>query len=182
MDKATGYIYRNDGDMRSHEFFLYGLVRGIKPKRILEIGVRTGISTMTMMQAVMDDRIQCDYHICDIDPACLNLEYPFPITSHIMASDDLATQWDKRIDLLMIDGCHEYSQVHRDLVNFMPYVLPSGFILLHDTNPSEQDKHPGACWDAYKILDDIRKNAEIWNIEYLTLPYSYGLTVIKRNL
>lgn len=182
MDKTSGYIYRNDGDMRAHEFFLYSLVRGIKPNRILEIGMRTGISTMAMVQALSDGGITCDYHVCDIDNECGQViaGLPIPISFHHMPSDELAKVWvDGTIDIFMIDGCHEYSQVRKDFFHFLPYVSVGGFILFHDTNPSEQDKHPGACWDAYRILGDIRDIAAIGALEYVTLPYSYGLTVVR---
>lgn len=181
MDKARGYIYRNDGDMRAHEFFLYSLVRGVRPKRILEIGVRDGVSTLAMTQAVHDGNVAVDYHVCDIDSKCLLLQPQLPLTInfHIQPSDDLALEWKFPIDLLLIDGCHEYSQVYRDFTNYLPFITTGGFVLFHDTNPSDIDKHPGACWDAYRILDDLRKLKLQDVIEYITLPYSYGLTVVR---
>jgi predicted O-methyltransferase YrrM len=182
MDIASGFVYRNDGDMRAHEFFLYSLVRGIKPKRILEIGVRTGISTFAISQAVKDAGLEYTYHhLCDIDPSFTTLPFPTETIHHIMSSDELAVAWKQQIkmniDLLLIDGCHEYTQVFKDFINFLPHMNIGGFVLFHDTNPSEQDKHPGACWDAYRILGDLRKMRDV--IEYITLPYSYGLTVVK---
>ena len=183
MDKSTGFIYRNDGDMRSHEFLLYSLVRGIKPSRVLEIGVRSGVSTFAMTQAISDGQIDCDYHVCDLDPACLCLspQLPIDVTFHIESSDDSATDWDKSLDLLMIDGCHEFSQVYKDFTNYIPYVNSNGFVLFHDTYPpTEEDKNPNACWDAYKILDvldGIQRASS--SLEFVTLPYSYGLTIAR---
>jgi predicted O-methyltransferase YrrM len=181
MDKVNGFIYRNDGDMRSHEFFLYSFVRGLKPKRVLEIGVRSGVSTLAMTTAIADGGFDCDYHICDIDPACLQLKLPILTIPHITSSDNLAEEWKlgkSLIDLLLIDGCHEYSQVYKDFIHFLPFINTGGFVLFHDTNPSEQDKNPNMCWDAYKILEDLKKLAKEGIIEYVTLPYSYGLTIV----
>ncbi len=183
MDRSTGFIYRNDGDMRSHEFFLYSLVRGIKPSRVLEIGVRSGVSTLALTQAISDGKIECDYHVCDLDASCLCLtpSLPININFHIESSDDLAIKWKEPLDLLLIDGCHEYSQVLRDFTNYVSFVRENGFILFHDTYPpTEEDKNPNACWDAYRILDtlrDIQKKSDL--LEYVTLPYSYGLTIVR---
>lgn len=181
VDKNRRFIeYRNGGDMEAHEMFLYSLVRGCKPRRLLEIGVRAGISTQAMTQAVVDSKVYCDYHICDIDETCRGVDLPIPFTFHNVSSDTLATQWNDNdsIDLLMIDGCHEFSQVKRDFDNFSKFVSIGGLILLHDTNPAEQDKHPNACWSAYKIIEVLRTYTP--DIEFTTIPYSYGLTVVRK--
>lgn len=177
MDKAIGYVYSDKGDMKAHEFFLYSLVRGIRPRTLLEIGVRTGISTMAMTQAIADGGIHCDYHVCDIDNTCTRLSLPIPVGFHIMTSNDLAQKWTLPLDLLMIDGCHEYTQVYLDFTHFITFMNPGSFILFHDTNPAERDKHPGACWDAYRILEDLKKLKD--SLEFVTLPYSYGLTIVR---
>lgn len=40
--------------------------------------------------------------------------------------------WDKHIDLLFVDGKHDYASVRADLAAWYMYVQPGGHILLHD--------------------------------------------------
>ena len=173
-------IYSDKGDMGAHKLMIYGIVRGIKPKAVLEIGIRSGVSTRIMCEAIEDGKMDVGYHCCDIDEKCKNIQSAtaVPLNVHIMPSDALAREWDKEIDILFIDGCHKYEQVVRDYFNFSKFVRPNGFIFLHDTNPpSEKHKSPDYCWDAYKILEDLKAD---YSIEFMTFPYSYGLTVCRK--
>lgn len=51
-------------------------------------------------------------------------------------SEDAAREWGKRKDpgirLLFIDGDHSYEGCKRDIVNWVPYLVPGGIIALHD--------------------------------------------------
>lgn len=174
------YNYSDQGDMDAHKLMIYCIIRGIKPKAILEIGIRSGVSTMAMCRAIEDGKIQVDYHCCDINRECESVQNRTTVclNFHIMPSDELAKKWDKKIDVLFIDGCHEYLQVKKDYFNFSKFVSPNGFIFLHDTNPpSKQYMTPNYCWDAYKILKDLKEDQ---SIEFVTFPYSFGLTVCRK--
>ena len=46
-------------------------------------------------------------------------------------SHDLLPGWDRRIDLLYIDGAHDYRSVVRDLA-WLRWVRPGGVVLVHD--------------------------------------------------
>jgi len=174
--------YSDSGDMSAHEMMIYCIVRGIKPKAILEIGVRAGVSTLAMCQALEDGLLvdDIDYNCCDVDKTCINIKQKtiVPLNFYIMTSDKLAEEWDKKLDILFIDGYHEYSQVKRDYFTFSKFVRPNGFIFLHDTNPpSKKYTTRSYCWDAYKILEDLKRDS---TIEFITIPYSFGLTVCRK--
>ena len=47
-------------------------------------------------------------------------------------SSEIAKTWRKPIDLLFIDGSHDYEDVLADFQNFLPYVQPGGVIAFHD--------------------------------------------------
>ena len=181
----SGYIYDKSSDMSMHEFTIYSITRGIKPYTILEIGIRSGVSTTAICCALQDEysiseQKKVKYHCCDIDSSCRKVQkkVSIPLIFHVTSSDKLATTWKSPIDLLFIDGCHEYQQVKRDYFNFSKYVRKNGFIFLHDTcPPNERYKSPKFCWNAYKILDDISVDN---SVEHITLPYSFGLTVCRK--
>jgi len=57
-----------------------------------------------------------------------NLEF-IQKTSH-----EIAKAWKEKIDILFIDGDHEYKAVKDDFFNFFLFVRDGGLIILHDTN------------------------------------------------
>ena len=166
--------YTESGDISQHLPILYTITRSLRPSLVLEIGIRRGCSTGIFTQAIKENDVACEHHCCDIDPECRGVVKAFGGIFHNMSSNDLAVGWDKPIDILFIDGCHEYSQVKRDFFNFLPFVRKDGIIFLHDTFPAEGHDTPTYCGDAYKILNDFG------DIEHVTLPYQNGLTICRK--
>jgi predicted O-methyltransferase YrrM len=50
-------------------------------------------------------------------------------------SENVAARWSRPIELLWIDGDHEYAGVRRDIDAWSPFVVPGGFVALHDYAP-----------------------------------------------
>lgn len=48
------------------------------------------------------------------------------------SSDELAYQFHDKIDLLFVDGGHDYDSVHADIVSWIGKVAPGGIIAFHD--------------------------------------------------
>jgi predicted O-methyltransferase YrrM len=61
------------------------------------------------------------------------------------SSNQLVPFWTKPIDMLFIDGDHNYAEVKNDFINWSKFVRPGGWILFHDvTLPSDSAKdHKG---------------------------------------
>jgi len=78
-------------------------------------------------------------------------------------------------DMIFIDACHKYENVLNDFINSYSVIKPGGIIILHDTfSPcKEYDEH---CQDAYKIRDYLKNN----NFEAVTLPFYFGLTIVRK--
>ncbi|MBN8650201.1 MAG: class I SAM-dependent methyltransferase [Cytophagales bacterium] len=55
--------------------------------------------------------------------------YVTPIKQHSLK---VATTWDKPIDVLFIDGSHEYEDVKADFEAFYPFVKKDGVVAFHD--------------------------------------------------
>jgi predicted O-methyltransferase YrrM len=47
-------------------------------------------------------------------------------------SQELAKRWDKKIDVLLIDGDHSFEGVMADLESWLPHMKEGGVILMHD--------------------------------------------------
>ena len=56
-------------------------------------------------------------------------------------------------DFILVDACHEYSQVCRDLQGCASILQPGGLVFCHDLVPPDREHlSPNYCWDAYRVL------------------------------
>lgn len=53
----------------------------------------------------------------------------------VKTSVEAEKEWDMPIELLFIDGAHEYDLVKQDFERWYPHVIKNGMVLMHDTNP-----------------------------------------------
>lgn len=57
--------------------------------------------------------------------------------SHVVGA-----QWNRPISMLWIDGSHEYEDVIRDIEDFVPHVIPGGWIVFDD---ADGEQFPGVA-------------------------------------
>jgi len=71
-------------------------------------------------------------------------------------SEDAAKEWEDEIDLLFIDGIHNYQGVMNDFNWFSFFVKPGGYIMFHDYY----------YYDSIKLaVDDLEADGEIVKVE-----------------
>jgi len=104
---------------------------------VFEIGVRGGASTAALILGIMQHRGHL--YSVDINPHC-GTEVFEPMHSWTFicghSTNDAArilTQIPPVLDVLFIDGEHDYPQVCKELVIYGSLVKKGGVILLHDT-------------------------------------------------
>lgn len=160
--------------MQPHVLVLYSIIVGMKPDLVVEIGVRYGISTAAILLGLAENE---KGKLCSID---INDSTWVRTRNHgwgvekyweFIQGYSQEVIWNRPIDILMIDGDHRYEMVKADFHNFAPCVRMGGIIILHDTLPT---KDPVTSVD--KFLPEIPRDT----FELLTLPYSYGLTILRR--
>jgi predicted O-methyltransferase YrrM len=112
---------------------------------IVEIGAFKGKSTAWLVEAAgkRPDRpmvVSIDPH----DPSGLDSWHEFSRTVERFGltrrglevrrarSHDVGVHWDRPISMLWIDGSHEYHDVRTDIEDFVPHVIPGGWIVLDD--------------------------------------------------
>lgn len=61
--------------------------------------------------------------------SCGLSDYVTPIKKHSL---EVAKEWNRPIDILFIDGSHEYEDVKADFFAFYPFVKPGGIVAFHD--------------------------------------------------
>jgi predicted O-methyltransferase YrrM len=141
-EAIEGYLSSNEG------LFLYSLSRMSTPSStIVEIGSWKGKSTTWLAQGLIDGRI--DGRIVAIDHGAGDPEAGLEYTKDIFLkniqeagvasvidpifkkSEDAVSGWQKPIDLLFIDGAHDYQNVKKDFL-WEEHLSDGGYLILHD--------------------------------------------------
>lgn len=144
---------------------------------IVEIGSYRGKSTIALalgLQGVgrvtaIDPHEGAKYGFSMADVPILekNLK-DFGVSHHvdmtIAKSSDVAKTWDQPIDVLWIDGDHEYAGVKADVDNWTPFVRKGGYVAMHDCG---SDKWPGV----QQALNELLQTGE-WE-------YTYGVDSLR---
>jgi len=132
----------------------YGLIRSLKPKRLLCIGSRHGYIPAIMAQACKDSKIGLvdfvdagfdqdeanhwtgvGYWKTDKGINCFN-RYGLNdwIKLHIMKSEKYIKQNSCKYKYIYIDGDHSYEGVKKDFQMCWPLLENGGFMVFHDIN------------------------------------------------
>lgn len=137
--ERVGIVYTAPSDMKIEErLFLFALIRALKPKRALEIGVQWGGSACIIASAMQDNGFG---KVAGIDPqpqqfrarpSWLHGRYTLLAGSSPEKIPEAVDLLDGKIDLVLIDAWHTYSACLRDLRGVLPFVKDGGYIILHD--------------------------------------------------
>ncbi len=129
---------------KSHNEFVSWLVEKINPQVTVELGVDYGYSSFLMSlnnkgkvygidcfdNTKHGIRIDEDYQfVLDVKDK-LKLDNLEIIKGYF---DEVAKEWDKEIDLLHIDGLHDYANCKNDCDTWSPFLKENGVIIFHDT-------------------------------------------------
>lgn len=140
----------------------------LKPRRVVELGSYRGDSFFAFLEAAsqvpeLDDLVAVDSWAGD--------QHTGPFTEQVYAqfhaelerrSDhrarsiralfaDAASQFENgSIDLLHIDGAHDYDAVKLDFEQWLPKMSPGGVVLFHDTVVTDSDF---GVWKLWKELE-----------------------------
>lgn len=159
-------------DIHEHLSTLYMLTVEFNLKKILELGTRTGESTVALLEAAK--KIGGNVTSIDID-SCLDAKKL--VTSvhledcwNFIQGDDLAVKWDGEIDHLFIDTSHTYEQTIAELTKFVPFVKPGGIVTLHDII---------SCPEVLSAINDYLRDKK--NIKFYKFFNNNGLGILKIN-
>jgi len=129
---------------KSHNQFIIWLLNRIDPQVTVELGVDWGYSSFLLAlhskglvygvdcfdQSKHNLRADGDYQfVLDVKNK-LKLNNLEIIKGYF---DDVVKTWDKEIDLLHIDGLHDYQNCKNDCDTWAPLLKENGVILFHDT-------------------------------------------------
>lgn len=170
-------------------------------RRYLEIGVSQGDNFLlirTAHKTAVDPRFQVPWprwiRTVLRHPRELRNRY-FEMTSDEYFDKDAANLQQHGLDIVFVDGAHEYKQCHRDIINALRYLHSDGVILVHDCNPpsanaarsweeftaARQRKQQGWtaewCGDVWKAMARLR--SERPDLGACVLDCDYGVGVVR---
>lgn len=174
---------RTETDMYHHLPYLRQVVIDLKAKQVIELGVRTGESTVAFLAGLAETGGKL--WSCDIQsPLEVENHAPGnPIEDHIWDRYDnwtfvkghdleVANEAPKRCDVLFIDTEHTCDQAVAELETYGPRVRVGGVILMHDTYGPQSEN---------QVVQAISKYMD-GKEDYLTMtndPECYGLATIR---
>lgn len=176
------------GDSDRHRLTLFSIALASRGKVFVELGVRTGTTTMPLLEAA---KLNGGF-LHSVDVGDTSFKCPIGYENHwsfqkIDALEFLHS-WDSttKIDVLYIDDWHSYEHVKRELEIADRLVGPSSVVLLHDlmwgnhapfyhcdlTLKAGQWANGGP----YRAVCEL--DPQLW--EWATLPWNNGLTILRK--
>lgn len=180
-------IDRYFGDHWSmHLPFAYELMRDLRPRVFVELGVWKGESYFAFCQSAAENNVptKCfgvdtwrgDIHMGNFDPelgvevANYNWRYSrFSTLKPMTFMEALNDFEDETVDLLHIDGAHTYLDLQRDFDTWLPKVAPGGVVLFHDVSVRERN------FGVWKVWEQVARDDNSFLFEF-----GYGLGVWKK--
>jgi len=146
-----------------------------QPNLIVEIGTGRGDSTLAFAEGLaMTGRghiITMDIDECREAKRVIKEAYVNDFVT-FLTIDSLKVNIESDIDILFVDGLHNYNQVKAEIKKYSPFIGTGGMIIFHDSyNPA----HKGVM----KAIQEFVKNKyDKWNmIDYY---HCNGLTILRR--
>lgn len=162
---------------KGHHSFAKWLVEKVNPKVTVELGVDYGYSLFVL--SVYNNgnvygidsfstehhksRVDDDYKIVTDIKEKLKLDNLELIKGYF---DDVAKTWEKKIDILHIDGLHDYDNCKNDYEIWKKFMKKNGVIIFHDTM-----SYPN---DVGRLFTEI-------NFPKFNFTNSHGLGVVSSN-
>jgi hypothetical protein len=168
-----------------HRAFAEWLVKELNPNVIVDLGVDYGFSTFSFSiprighvygidnfvgdSFVGTDENRLKYNFVTMKREKLHLQDNLTLIEGDF--NEVAQTWDKKIDILHIDGSHKYEDIKRDFETWSKFVTDNGIILLHDTCIESLN---GNDYGVKKFFDEL-------DMPKFTFTHCYGLGVVSKN-
>lgn len=154
------------------------LVEALDAKHVIELGTRTGVSTIAWLHAL--ERTGGRLTSVDLDAKPPIGDWPH--WSFIQA-DDLdpnifGYSAMTRADVVFIDTSHHLAQTRAELEKYLPLVRSGGVICLHDTELEWPEGAPIAD-GPFPVKRALTEFVERHGFECINYPDSWGFAIVK---
>jgi len=165
-------------DIRDYLPLLHECARTRPRARVLELGVRTGHSTI----ALLSGAVLASGHVWSVDVADVRgldggmgpwRDHPaWTFTAGDATSPVVAAAQPAQIDVLFIDAGHGYDETLAELEAYMPRLAPGGVALCHDTRLHMAGEGP------YPVARALDTYCAGHGLGWRDLPGEYGMGVV----
>lgn len=188
LDNIIEDVVNGSGDSDKHLMTLFSIAIGMKSKKILELGVRNGKTTLPLLLAAkMNNGSVVSVDIEDTifnPPDELKPHFEFIKKDALQYLHDVSKE--EPFDLIYIDDWHAYEHVKKELEYIDQLVSPKTVILLHDLMYGNHAPHyhcdltlKSGQWAGggpYRAVAEL--NPQFW--EFSTIPVNNGLTLLRK--
>ena len=162
-------------DIYLHLPRMVALVEELNATSVLELGTRTGVSTIAWLYALE----QTGGHLTSID---LDAKPPIGDFEHweFIQGDDTDAELIQTLapaDIVFIDTSHLYEHTRFELEAYRHLVKPGGVIVCHDTElerPEGAPAHP-----RFPVRTAIEEFVTAHGFEWVNIPDCWGLGIIR---
>lgn len=169
-----------------HRNFAEWLVRYKNPEVIVDLGTDWGYSAFSFAMPRIGHIYSVDNYIGDdfVGDQSMNAKYEFVTTKKkkLLLDDNItfiegdfnevAKTWNKKIDILHIDGSHHYQDIKRDFETWSQFLNEDSVILMHNTCVEQYGENPD--YGVKKFFDEI-------TLPKFTFTHCFGLGVVCKN-
>ena len=143
--------------------FLNGIIRFSKPKKILEVGVRSGGSSSIILNAIEDFKDSKLYSI-DLDSdksvgECVYKYFPKLTKQWTLFKGNIATEYMEKIgnniDMVFIDTAHFEPGEILDSLIVLPFLKTNAIMIIHDIS-TQINHYKRDEWAPYIIFNGLR--------------------------
>jgi len=164
-------------DIYEHLPVLVEMVLKADAKKVIELGTRTGVSTIAWLYALE----QTGGHLWSVDMDAKPPIGEFPHWTFIQGddeSDQVLSQLPPQVDILFLDTSHHYEHTKRELELYLSQVKPGGLIVCHDTElPIPEGAPPQDA--PYPVKRAIQEFTAKHGLRWFNLPNCWGLGIIE---
>ena len=144
--------------------FLNGIIRKHKPKKILEIGVRHGGSSIIILNAINDFKesklFSIDISLSEKIGNCVYKLFPEFLQKWTVFKGNIATEFMQsigdNIDMLLIDTAHFEPGEILDFLIVLPFLKEEAIVIFHDIANQITANLGRNEWAPYIIYNAIR--------------------------
>jgi len=176
---------------QEHIPFAFTVIQLLRPRVFVELGTHKGDSYCAFCQAIQTTKLDCICYAIDtwegdeetglygpevLEELRLNHDPLYGAFSTLLKcrfDEALVHFSDAMIDLLHIDGRHDFEPVKHDFETWLPKMSDQGVVLLHDTNVCE----PG--FGVRQLWQEIKEHYPHFEFKH---GYGLGVLGVGRNL
>lgn len=145
--------------------------------KVLELGTRTGVSTIAWLHALEGT----GGHLWSVDIDAKPAIGDWPNWTFIRGddeSDEVLSQLPDKVDICFLDTSHHYEHTLRELRLYKSQVKPGGLIVCHDTELPVPEGAPSTD-PIYPVKRAIEKFVAETGFRWINIPDCWGLGIIE---